>query len=62
MTTTAEGVETDDQLDLIREQGCTEMQGYLLSAPMPASAVGELLAKVRPLGSAAERPRSGTAG
>jgi EAL domain-containing protein (putative c-di-GMP-specific phosphodiesterase class I) len=31
MTTTAEGVETEQQRDLLRALGCTEMQGYLLS-------------------------------
>ena len=45
MSTTAEGVETEDQFELIRDQGCTEVQGYLLSAPLPASAVGELLSR-----------------
>ena len=38
MTTTAEGVETEEQLDRVREQGCTEVQGYLFSPPLPASA------------------------
>jgi EAL domain-containing protein (putative c-di-GMP-specific phosphodiesterase class I) len=33
ITTTAEGVETVDQLNLIRETGCTEAQGYLFSVP-----------------------------
>jgi len=33
---TAEGVETREQLDLIRSEGCTEMQGFLLSKPVPA--------------------------
>ena len=32
MTTTAEGVETQQQLDLLRSLGCTQMQGYLFSA------------------------------
>jgi diguanylate cyclase (GGDEF)-like protein/PAS domain S-box-containing protein len=45
MTTTAEGVETEAQLSMIREQGCTEVQGFLLSAPLPASAVSELLSR-----------------
>jgi diguanylate cyclase (GGDEF)-like protein len=35
ITTTAEGVETLDQLNLIREIGCTEAQGYLFSVPQP---------------------------
>jgi EAL domain-containing protein (putative c-di-GMP-specific phosphodiesterase class I) len=35
ITTTAEGIETLDQLNLIRETGCTEAQGYLFSVPLP---------------------------
>lgn len=31
--TTAEGVETKDQLERVRAEGCTEMQGYLFSPP-----------------------------
>jgi diguanylate cyclase (GGDEF)-like protein len=34
MTTTAEGVETTEQLEKIRALGCTEMQGYLFSRPL----------------------------
>ena len=34
MATTAEGVETQQQLDAVRALGCTEVQGYLFSAPM----------------------------
>jgi diguanylate cyclase (GGDEF)-like protein len=36
---TAEGVETEQQLQQIRLLGCTEMQGYLLSPPRPASEI-----------------------
>jgi diguanylate cyclase (GGDEF)-like protein len=43
MTTTAEGVETQGQLDLLRLEGCTEVQGYFLGRPMPASAAGALV-------------------
>jgi EAL domain-containing protein (putative c-di-GMP-specific phosphodiesterase class I) len=34
MTTTAEGVETEAQLEIVRSEGCTEMQGYLFSPPV----------------------------
>lgn len=36
LVATAEGVETREQLDLIRAEGCTEMQGYFLSPPVTA--------------------------
>jgi predicted signal transduction protein with EAL and GGDEF domain len=42
MSTTAEGVETESQLDLVRQQGCTEVQGFLFSPPLPASAIDKL--------------------
>ena len=35
MTTTAEGVETEQQKQLLRKLGCTQMQGYLFSKPKP---------------------------
>jgi diguanylate cyclase (GGDEF)-like protein len=35
ITTTAEGIETIDQLDLVRATGCTEAQGFLFSVPRP---------------------------
>jgi predicted signal transduction protein with EAL and GGDEF domain len=44
MTTTAEGVETIRQKELLRALGCTEMQGYLFSAAKPAAEVRALLA------------------
>jgi diguanylate cyclase (GGDEF)-like protein len=37
MTTTAEGVETDEQLSIVRQEGCTEVQGYIFSKPKPAA-------------------------
>ena len=36
LTVVAEGVETPDQLRYLREQGCDEIQGYLLAHPMRA--------------------------
>jgi EAL domain-containing protein (putative c-di-GMP-specific phosphodiesterase class I) len=32
----AEGIETSEELDLVRELGCTHGQGYLYSRPVPA--------------------------
>jgi diguanylate cyclase (GGDEF)-like protein len=43
ITTTAEGVETVQQRDLLRELGCTEMQGYLFSPAKPAADIRPLL-------------------
>ncbi|MGY3032426.1 diguanylate cyclase (GGDEF)-like protein [Bradyrhizobium sp. USDA 4354] len=42
-TTTAEGVETKEQLDILREEGCVETQGYYFSRPMPASDTARML-------------------
>jgi diguanylate cyclase (GGDEF)-like protein len=43
ITTTAEGVETEQQRDLLRKLGCTEMQGYLFSPAKPAAELRQLL-------------------
>src|SRR5262249_62241257 len=45
MTTTAEGVETEDQQKLLIMLGCDEVQGYLFSAPVPVEDVPALIAK-----------------
>ena len=42
MTTVAEGVETEAQLQYLRIAHCSEAQGYLFSTPQPASAVAAL--------------------
>ncbi len=39
MATTAEGVETAEQRDMLTTLGCTDIQGYLYARPMPASEV-----------------------
>jgi EAL domain-containing protein (putative c-di-GMP-specific phosphodiesterase class I) len=44
MITTAEGVETHQQLRLLRTLGCSEMQGYLFSPAKPAHQLRELFA------------------
>jgi EAL domain-containing protein (putative c-di-GMP-specific phosphodiesterase class I) len=43
ITTTAEGVETSRQLNLLNSEKCTEIQGYLVSQPLPASEVPVLI-------------------
>jgi EAL domain-containing protein (putative c-di-GMP-specific phosphodiesterase class I) len=43
MVTTAEGVETNEQLDTVRAEGCTEMQGFVFSRPIPADEVERFL-------------------
>jgi diguanylate cyclase (GGDEF)-like protein len=42
MAATAEGVETAEQLDKIAAVGCTEMQGYLFSKPLPVAEIERL--------------------
>ena len=42
MSATAEGVETTEQLDKIAAVGCTEMQGYLFSKPLPVAEIERL--------------------
>ena len=43
MTTVAEGVETEEQMRRIRAEGCTDVQGYLVSRPVPIEQLLPLL-------------------
>jgi diguanylate cyclase (GGDEF)-like protein len=43
IATTAEGVETAEQLELVRRAGCTEYQGFYYSAPCTTAAVRRLI-------------------
>ena len=43
MATIAEGVETQEQATRVRSDGCTAMQGYLVSRPIPGAQVVEML-------------------
>jgi len=43
ITVTAEGVETEAQLDMLREAGCVEAQGYLIGVPSKAAETNRLL-------------------
>ena len=39
----AEGVETQDQLDFLTHEACSEVQGYLIGRPLPIGSYGYLL-------------------
>src|SRR3954470_14998967 len=45
MQTTAEGVETPEELQLVRDLGCSLVQGYIFGKPMPAEEARELAGK-----------------
>jgi diguanylate cyclase (GGDEF)-like protein/PAS domain S-box-containing protein len=46
MKVVAEGVETQEQLDLLRGLQCDEMQGYLFSAPLPIAQIEDMLRRL----------------
>jgi diguanylate cyclase len=48
LTVVAEGVETPQQLEILRALQCGEVQGFLLGAPIPAEQVGEYINRGRP--------------
>jgi EAL domain-containing protein (putative c-di-GMP-specific phosphodiesterase class I) len=45
METTAEGIETTEQMELVRRLGCTEGQGYLISRPLPLADMLKFIAR-----------------
>ena len=47
MATTAEGVETAQQFDGVQANGCTHVQGYLFSRPVPAAEIPALCEKLQ---------------
>ncbi|MCC5657469.1 EAL domain-containing protein [Nostoc sp. XA010] len=46
LSITAEGVETQEQLDYLKMQGCDEGQGYYFSRPVPADVIAPMLQKI----------------
>jgi EAL domain-containing protein (putative c-di-GMP-specific phosphodiesterase class I) len=50
----AEGVETEEQLEALKRLGCNRAQGYLFAAPMSASDVAKLLARIPAASAAAD--------
>ena len=53
IATTAEGVETLEQLEFIRAQGCTQAQGFLFSPAVPRTALADLIGRIEHKASAA---------
>ncbi|MEG1774883.1 MAG: EAL domain-containing protein, partial [Clostridia bacterium] len=49
MTTVAEGVETKEQLDFLKQAGCDIVQGYYWSKPLPLQAFEALVFSKKPL-------------
>jgi predicted signal transduction protein with EAL and GGDEF domain len=56
ITTIAEGVETKEQLALVRQEGCTEAQGYYIGEPRPAREIPAILSAQKPKASRPARP------
>jgi predicted signal transduction protein with EAL and GGDEF domain len=52
MTTTAEGVETERQREILHSFGCTEMQGYLFSRARPVAEIRMLLSQASSIAAA----------
>jgi EAL domain-containing protein (putative c-di-GMP-specific phosphodiesterase class I) len=50
----AEGVETQAQVDFLRENGCDEVQGYYFSRPVTPAEIGAMLAAQPSVASARE--------
>jgi EAL domain-containing protein (putative c-di-GMP-specific phosphodiesterase class I) len=48
MVTTAEGVETEQQLEILKAEGCVQVQGFLFSKPKPISEIPTLLRRLGP--------------
>jgi len=49
LRTVAEGIERDDELKILRGQGCDRAQGYLFSRPVPGERFEELLSEAGPI-------------
>ena len=50
METTAEGVENAEQFDILVSEGCTNVQGFHVSRPVPVTQVPRLIERYAPAG------------
>ena len=57
MEIVAEGVETSEQLDLVRREGCTQVQGFLFSRPLPPREASAYIAARADRAGASRGPR-----
>ena len=48
LTVVAEGVETEEQLAILREEGCDQVQGFLIGRPLPSDQFAAFLEQVTP--------------
>jgi diguanylate cyclase (GGDEF)-like protein len=55
MITTGEGVETQEELNYLKREGCVEAQGYFFSKPKPAREILKLLSQQRMIGKAVSK-------
>jgi diguanylate cyclase len=62
IVTTAEGVETREQIEQLRAEACTEVQGYYFSPPVPAGEVAGLLSPPRSRGARSKWEAGGPCG
>jgi EAL domain-containing protein (putative c-di-GMP-specific phosphodiesterase class I) len=54
----AEGVETEEQLEFLKDRDCDQLQGFLFSRPLPPDAFATFLEEDRGAGSGATRSRA----
>ncbi|MCQ8784151.1 putative bifunctional diguanylate cyclase/phosphodiesterase [Mangrovibrevibacter kandeliae] len=62
MTTTAEGVETEQQLSRVAAYGCTDVQGFLFSRPLPPEKIADVILNNRAQPSEPPRKTNDTQG